>query len=139
MSTIRAGIEESLTAYPAAGLRFAEFPLRQVLEYLDRGHTMADMLELLHSHDLQCIGGFDCVVECFSSADRQARNHARIAENVELLAALGGTVMVVGTDGPQDLGTDYDVRLDAPIGPAFGQPTPAWRAPGPGPVSGRCV
>jgi len=108
VSTIRASLEECLPAYAAAGFQNVEFPLRHVREALDRGHTLADVRRLLAANGLQCIGGFDCVVECFSAAEERARNHARIVENARFLAELGGTMMVVGTDGPEDLAAVQD-------------------------------
>lgn len=103
VSTIRAGLEECLAAYQAAGFQNVEFPLEHIRRYLGQGHTVADARRLLDGHRLHCIGGFDCVVECFSSGKQRAKNHARIVENARLLAELGGTILVVGTDGPEDL------------------------------------
>ena len=107
VSTIRAGLEECLPAYAAAGFRNVEFPLRHVRDYLDKGHTLADVRRLLDANGLRCVGGFDCAVECFSAGEQRAKNHVRIVENARFLAELGGakqvSVMVVGTDGPPDL------------------------------------
>jgi sugar phosphate isomerase/epimerase len=111
VSTIRAGLVPSLRAYSAAGFRNVEFPLNQVREHLQSGHTLSEFQELLARLDLCCIGGFDCAVECFSSAERQTANHARIVDNARFLAQLGAKTMVVGTDGPEDLAT-----IDDPIG-----------------------
>jgi len=103
VSTIRFGIEECLPAYRAAGFHNVEFPLEHVRRYLAQGHTVAEVRRLLADNDLRCIGGFDCVVECFSGPESRARNQARILENARLLAELGGANLVVGTDGPADL------------------------------------
>lgn len=90
--------EEVLAGYHDAGFRKVEFALWQVKEYLGKGHTVADVRALLDSHELQCIGGFEAVIECFS--DNVKANHELHVENAKLLAELGGTNMVVGTDGP---------------------------------------
>jgi sugar phosphate isomerase/epimerase len=108
VSTIRADLPECLAAYGEAGFGYVEFPLRHVREYLAQGHTLTDVRRLMSEHGLQCIGGFDCIVECFSAEEQRARNHARIVENARFLADLGGTMMVVGTDGPADLATVQD-------------------------------
>jgi 4-hydroxyphenylpyruvate dioxygenase len=108
VSTIRAGLEECLAAYHAAGFQYVEFPLHHVRDYLSEGHTLGDVRDLLHKHEMQCIGGFDCAVECFSPPEQRAQNHARIVDNAHFLSALGGRMMVVGTDGPQDLPSVQD-------------------------------
>ena len=109
VSTNRAPFEESIAGYHAAGFRYVEFPLGYVRGYLEQGHTVTDLKRLLKAHNLQCIGGFDCAVECFSPPVQRAQNHARIAENARFLAELGGTNMVVGTDGPADLAAVADL------------------------------
>jgi len=95
----RGELEQTLAAYRDAGFRKVEFALPQVKEYLARGHTPAGLRALLDSMDLQCIGGFETSLECFS--DNAEANHDRHVENAKLLAMLGGTNMVVGTDGPK--------------------------------------
>jgi 2-keto-myo-inositol isomerase len=54
---------------------------------------------ILSDNGLKCIGGFDRHLECFS--DDPSVNHRSQVGNAELLAALGATNLVVGTDGPQ--------------------------------------
>jgi 2-keto-myo-inositol isomerase len=103
VSTIRESLDICLSAYAEAGFRNVEFPLRHVREYLDAGHTVADVRRLLADHGLRCIGGFDCAVECFTPAEQRDQNHQRILDNARFLAELGGTNLVVGTDGPADL------------------------------------
>ena len=106
VSTIRAGLADSLAAYHVAGFRQVEFPLCHVREYLAQGHALVDVRRLLERYDMRCIGGFDTIVECFSPPEQRARNHARIVEAAEFLADLGGSRMVVGTDGPPELPAD---------------------------------
>jgi sugar phosphate isomerase/epimerase len=116
VSTIRAGLAESLAAYHVVGFRNVEFPLRHVREYLARGHALADVRRLLERYEMQCIGGFDTIVECFSPPVQRARNHARIVVAAELLAELGGSRMVVGTDGPAELPADPVGEMAAAFG-----------------------
>jgi sugar phosphate isomerase/epimerase len=115
VSTIRAGLEESLAAYHQAGFRYVEFPLHHVRDDMAQGRTLDDVRGLLRRYELQCIGGFDCGLECFTPQARRAQNHARIIDNARFLAALGGTMMVVGTDGPRDGGLDPAAIAD-PLG-----------------------
>lgn len=108
VSTIRAGLRESLAAYHAAGFGSVEFPLHHVRDYLALGNTVTDVCRLLDDYEMRCVGGFDCAVECFSPAEQRVKNHARIVENARFLAELGATNMVVGTDGPTDLSSIAD-------------------------------
>jgi 2-keto-myo-inositol isomerase len=110
ISTIREPLDVCLHAYAEAGFRNVEFPLRHVREYLEAGHTVAYVRTLLADNGLRCIGGFDCAVECFTPPEQRAQNHQRILDNARFLAELGGTNLVVGTDGPADL------TLPDPIG-----------------------
>lgn len=100
VSTMRYGLEESLAGYADAGFKNVEFPLGHVRDYLDKGHRIKDVKSMLDDYGIRCIGGFDCCVECFSPARQRTKNHSQIVENARFLAKLGGTYMVVGTDGP---------------------------------------
>lgn len=91
--------EEMLAGYRDAGFRKVEFALGQAKAWLGNERTPEDLRALLDRYELQCIGGFECALECFS--DNVEKNHGRHVENAKLLAALGGTNMVVGTDGPK--------------------------------------
>ena len=91
----RGDLEEMLAAYREAGFRKVEFALSQVKEYLAKGRSPEELRALLDRNELQCIGGFEAVVECFS--DNVQANHDRHVENAKLLATLGGTNMVVKT------------------------------------------
>lgn len=97
----RGTLEENLAAYTAAGFPNVEFVLGPVKEYVTQ-HGVGAMRRLLDTHKLQCIGGFECVLECFSPPEQRERNHALIVQNARLLAELGGTNLVVGTDGPDN-------------------------------------
>lgn len=100
VSTRHASLEEALVAYSGAGFRNVEFVLPLAKNWLQEGHSVADLRGLLEAHNLRCIGGFQTHVECFSDADAQARNHAIHLENARLIHDLGGGTLVVGTDGP---------------------------------------
>ena len=89
----------SLQAVRGAGFEKIEFVLSHVKNYLKLGHSAADARSLLDRNGLQCLGGFETHLECFNP-DRAA-NHQRTLENAELIAALGGKNLVVGTDGPK--------------------------------------
>ena len=109
VSTVNANLEECLAAYQQAGFRNVEYVLKHVKEYLAQGHTVDDVCALQEKYQMHCIGGFETGVECFSSAEQQAANHALILENARLLSRLGAKTMVVGTDGPADPKTVPDV------------------------------
>lgn len=100
--TIRFGLEECLVAYHQAGFKNVEIPLSHIRDYLAQGHTVSDVRRLLGMYNLQCIGGFECEVKCFSPVRQRTENHARIVENARLLSEIGGTNLVVGTDGPKN-------------------------------------
>jgi 4-hydroxyphenylpyruvate dioxygenase len=102
VSTRHADLEEALDAYAAAGFTNVEFVLPQVKQYLTQGKTRDDLRRLLDRHKMRCVGGFECVLQCFSAAADRAENHQLIVENAKLLAELGAATMVVGTDGPGD-------------------------------------
>jgi len=103
VSTAEAALEETVAAYSEASFTNVEFPLSRVKAYLDRGHSIQETKQLLDTHGMRCIGGFETVIECFSSAESQQGNHARVVENAQLLSELGATILVVGTDGPPNL------------------------------------
>jgi 2-keto-myo-inositol isomerase len=102
-----APLEELCAAYAAAGFRNVEFPLARIRKY-----PIARVRELLAQHDLRCIGGFETHVACFADAAALAANHANVVANANLLAELGGGVLVVGTDGPPSAEKSF-VALDA--------------------------
>ena len=102
VSTIRADLEECLAAYHAAGFQNVEFVLKHVKDYMALNHSVDDVRSLLDKYQMQCIGGFEVGVECFSPSEQREANHQRILENAKLLSALGAKTMVVGTDGPAD-------------------------------------
>lgn len=94
-------LEKKLEAYAAAGFRHVELQLDRAKQWMNAGRRAGDLGKLLEGLQLQCIGGFECPIECFSDAGRQRENHNLLVANAQLLAELGGGVMVVGTDGPE--------------------------------------
>ena len=100
ISTRQADLLAALTAYAAAGFRNVEFHLPLVRDWLAAGHTTGDTRDLIASHGLRCIGGFQLAVEAFSTQLAQRTNHAEHLRNARILHDLGGGTLVVGTDGP---------------------------------------
>ncbi len=76
VSTRHADLPEALAAYAGAGFRNVEFVLPLVHEWIDAGHTIADVRALLEQHDLRSIGGFQAHVVCFGDDDAREANHA---------------------------------------------------------------
>jgi 2-keto-myo-inositol isomerase len=66
----------------------------------EQGRSPHDLRKMLQQHNLQCIGGFEAHVQVFGDEGSRRRNHDLHLENARLLDALGGGVLVVGTDGP---------------------------------------
>ena len=100
VSTRTHDLENILPAYATAGFVHVEFTLKHIYDYLDAGHTVQDVVALMQQHELDCIGGFETVAACFAPAEERSKNHARIVANCGLVSDLGGSVLVVGTDGP---------------------------------------
>ena len=109
VSTGGATLEERLAAYAGAGFPNVEFMLGHVKEHLAGGHSRTDTRRLIEAHGLRCLGGFETSLEAFSPPERRARNHRQVIENARLIAEIGGTCLVVGTDGP-------DGNADDPLG-----------------------
>lgn len=100
VSNLPHGLETILDAYAAAGFKNVEFYLKHVWDYIKKGHSPADVRKMLDDRGLRCIGGFESIVKCFAPDDARNKNHVMVRQNAELLKELGGTVLVVGTDGP---------------------------------------
>ena len=102
ISTRQSSMEEAFAAYAAAVFRKVEFPIPQITEWMGESRSPADFLALLESFGLRCIGGFECGIVAFASPDEQAANFAVLADRARLIDSLGGTALVVGTDGPAE-------------------------------------
>ncbi len=100
VSTRQNNLEEALVAYAAAGFRNVEFVLPLVKDWMKQGHSVDDVHALLAKHHMKAIGGFQTHVECFTTPESRRANHAIHVENAQLIHALGGGTLVVGTDGP---------------------------------------
>ena len=100
VSTRHRDLPAALDAYAEAGFANVEFALGHVREYLANGHTTDDARRLLDERGLTCIGGFEGCVECFSPSDQRRGNHNATVDTARLVADLGGSIVVVGTDGP---------------------------------------
>lgn len=83
-----------------------EFVLGSVKEYLSKGNTREGLRRRLDDYGLRCIGGFETGVSGFGAEGDRSRNWALTEENCRLITELGGTVMVVGTDGPSQPDSD---------------------------------
>ena len=121
ISTGGADLEERLAAYAGAGFSKVEFFLPHVKDSLIGGQTAADARRLLAAHGLRCIGGFETGLEAFSLPEERERNHKIVVENARLLAALGGSNLVVGTDGPTEPVEDPLGQLAEVFGQIAGQ------------------
>ena len=106
VSTRYAELDEAVTAYADVGFRQVEFQLPLVKRWLGAGRTVADVVDLLGGLGLRAIGGFELPLFGFAPADELAENHRRQRENAQLIHALGGGTLVVGTDGPATLSVE---------------------------------
>ena len=119
VSTRHHDLPDILAAYEAAGFANVEFTLKHVYDFLEAGHCLQDVRALLQQHQLRCIGGFETAAVCFAPAEECAQNHDRILANCQLVGELGGSVLVLGTDGP-DAATVVDDPI-AVIAETFGE------------------
>lgn len=87
----------AIAAYADAGFAGVEFSPEHVRSYLGAGHSVEELRALLASEGLDCVGGVGGKVACFGDV---AADNDDVRENAELVAALGGDVVVVGADGP---------------------------------------
>ncbi|MEX0653874.1 MAG: sugar phosphate isomerase/epimerase family protein [Phycisphaeraceae bacterium] len=109
VSTRHKSLPQMLDAYRAAGFRNVEFCLPHVKASLAKGGSAAQVKQLLDERELTCIGGFQGSVHAFGDTASRATANDDVIANAELLAALGATTMVVGTDGPSDAERNGDV------------------------------
>src|SRR5919107_3689536 len=99
LSTSHRNLEEALDAYAAAGFRYVEPYLPLIKAWMEDGHTMEQTRELLGSYGLQVIASSELAVECFHASDILLPNLRANAENARLIGELGGSAMIVHTDG----------------------------------------
>jgi 4-hydroxyphenylpyruvate dioxygenase len=70
---------------------------------MEDGHTMEQTRELFDSYGLRFIASSELAVECFHASDVLLPNLRANAENARLIDALGGSAMMVHTDGPEQV------------------------------------
>lgn len=99
--TFHWNLEEAVDAYAAAGFTNVEPHLNLVKAWLADGHSVEETRGLFEGRGLRVVAGSQLVVECFGSPDALLPNLWANAENARLVKELGGSVMVVGTDGPE--------------------------------------
>jgi 4-hydroxyphenylpyruvate dioxygenase len=103
LSTSHRNLEEALDAYAAAGFRNLEPYLPLVKAWMEDGYTTEQTRELLGSYGLQVIASSELAVECFHASDVLLPNLRANAQNARLIAELGGSAMIVHTDGPEQV------------------------------------
>jgi 2-keto-myo-inositol isomerase len=91
-------LEEMAAAAAAAGFRVIECPLDQIRRELKQGMTPAQARAIITGHQLTVSGGFNQNLIGLGTPVEIAQNRDKHIQNAELIAQLGGTMMVVGTD-----------------------------------------
>lgn len=91
-------LEEVASACAAAGFRTIECPLDQIRKELKQGMTPAQARAIINGHQLTVSGGFNQNLIGLGTPAEIAQSRDEHIRNAELIAALGGTTMVVGTD-----------------------------------------
>ena len=109
ISTQEVDLETRLSGYRLAGFENIEFALRQLKVQMEDGFNLSQIKRLLAERNLSCIGGFENVIYCFGECEKRQANHQQIVQNANLIAELGGSILVVGTDGPE-------VEVSDPLG-----------------------
>ena len=103
LTTSHRNLKEALDAYAAAGFRYVEPYLPLVKAWMEDGHTVDETRELLDSYGLRLIASSELAVECFHAPDVLLPNLRANAENARLISELGGSAMIVHTDGPEQV------------------------------------
>ncbi len=103
LSTSHRNLEEALDAYAAADFRYVEPYLPLVKAWIENGHTIEQTQQLFESYGLRVIASSELAVECFHASDVLLPNLRANAENLRLIAELGGRAMIVHTDGPEQV------------------------------------
>lgn len=107
LTTGQRNLEEALEAYAAAGFRHVELYLALIKAWMEDGHTVEQTRDLFDSYGLDLVGGSEAVpVECFHSPDVLLPSLRTHVENLRLIHDLGGTKMIVATDGPEQVAPD---------------------------------
>ena len=91
-------LEAVAAACAAAGFRTIECPLDQIRGELKKGMTPAQARAIINGHKLTVSGGFNQNLIGLGTPAEIATSQDQHVQNAELIAQLGGTTMVVGTD-----------------------------------------
>lgn len=100
ISTHHPSLEEALDGYAAAGFRRVEVSLPEVKGWLD-GRPASAFRRALDDRGLRCVGGLETVLRAFADEESLRANLELHVANARLLSELGGGVLTVGTDGPE--------------------------------------
>ncbi len=103
LTTSHRNLEEALEAYTAAGFRYVEPYLPLVKAWMEDGHTVDETRGLLDSYGLRIVASSELAVECFHASDVLLPNLRANAANARLIRELGGSAMIVHTDGPEQV------------------------------------
>ena len=109
ISTQEVDLEIRLSGYQQAGFENIEFSLRQLKDKMEDGFNLGQIRQMLRQRGLSCIGGFENIISCFRPPEDRKANHQQIIQNGNIIAELGGSILVVGTDGP-------GVKINDPLG-----------------------
>ena len=91
-------LEEVAGACAAAGFKTIETPLDQIRGELKKGMTVEQARKIINGHGLTVSGGFNQNLIGLGTPAEIATSQDQHVQNAELIAALGGSMMVVGTD-----------------------------------------
>lgn len=91
-------LEEMAAAAAGAGFRTIECPLDQIRKELAKGMTPAQARAIINGHKLTVSGGFNQNLVGLGTPAEIKTSQDQHMQNAELIAQLGGTMMVVGTD-----------------------------------------
>jgi len=102
ISTQEVDLEVRLQGYQRAGFENVEFSLRQLKDKIGDGFNLSQIKQMLSRIGLSCIGGFENIISCFGTSRERIDNNKKIIQNANIIAELGGSILVVGTDGPSE-------------------------------------
>lgn len=91
-------LEEMAAAAAGAGFRTIECPLDQIRKELAKGLTPAQARAIINGHQLTVSGGFNQNLIGLGTPAEIRKSQDEHVANAELIAQLGGSMMVVGTD-----------------------------------------
>ncbi len=91
-------LEEMASAAAGAGFRTVECPLDQIRKELAKGLTPAQAKAIINGHKLTVSGGFNQNLIGLGTKEEIKKSQDEHVANAELIAQLGGSMMVVGTD-----------------------------------------